>query len=412
MLTKIYPYACLNIDCTWSQWFTGLRRALYTTEHRSDLTEKVCRLFSPSDNVIVTMCVRTAFDLFLEAINLPKGSEVVISSITIPEMTRIIRKHCLIPVPVDINIESLVTPVDRVEKAISSRTRLIVISMLYGVTFDLTEISKLAKKKGIWLLEDSAECYAGNRINENTCADATVISFGPIKTATAFGGGVIVVRDQKLLGQMKAIHAQYPVQSNKLYLEKVIRYLLGKVLLNSTTVNYILRPLLLQINYDYKKRVVKLMRGFPPSTGLEIYRFQPCAGLLSFLYYRLSTIDEHQLLTSMNKLNLATDILTEGGIKVPGHLTSRKVFWLYPVVVPDASKAYTLLNNAGIDAYRGISQLNKIDPPVGSSYEEPAETNKMFENLLYFPLHKDVPEKDVREICAKAVELLKPKPKI
>ena len=412
MFTKVYPYACLNIDCTWTQWFTGLWRALYTSEHRSDLTEKICRLFSPSENVIVTMCVRSAFDLFLGAINLPKGSEVIITSISIPEMTRIIRKHCLIPVPVDVKIDSMITPVDRVEKAINQRTKLIVISMLYGVTFDLTEISNLAKKNGILLLEDSAECYAGNQINENECADATVISFGPIKTATAFGGGVIVVRNSKILSKMKAIHAQYPIQPNNLYISKVLRYSVGKILLNSTTVNKLLRPILLQLNIDYKKQVVKLMRGFAPSTGLEIYRFQPCAGLLSFLHYRLSASNETELLHSMEKLHLATDILTQGGLQVPGHLTRRKVFWLYPVVVPDATKAYSLLNNAGIDAYRGISQLNKIDPPVGSSYEQPEETNKMFKNLLYFPLHKDVPEKHVREICLKAAELLNPRPKI
>ena len=412
MLTRIYPYACLNIDCSWSQWLVGLRHALYSSEDRLVLQDKLSRLFSQSDNVIITMCVRTAFDLFLLGLDLPKGSEVIISSITIPEITRILRKHCLIPVPVDINTSTLITPASRVAEAVNSRTRLIVISMLYGVTFDLTEISEIAKKHNLPLFEDSAECYSGNKVDANECADASVLSFGPIKTATAFGGGVIIVRNSGLLSKMKAIHAKYPIQHNSTYLKKVLRYSLGMLLLNSTHMNYIVRPTLLQLNVDYKKKVVGLMRGFPASTGLDIYRFQPCVGLLSFLHWRLANINEVKLLQSMEKLHTATSMLTQNNITVPGHKTHRKVFWLYPVVVRDAVKAYEDLNRAGIDAYKGISQLNKVDPPVGSSYKVPEETNKMFSNLLYFPLHKDVPEKQVREICAKAAEILNPNPKL
>ena len=36
----------------------------------------------------------------------------------------------------------------------------------------------------------------------------------------------------------------------------------------------------------------------------------------------------------------------------------------------------------------------------------------MFENLLYFPLHKDVPLNDVRAICKTAVDLLRSEPKL
>lgn len=412
MFKKVYPYACLNIDCTWPQWFKALGKAIYTTENRAEVSRKISGLFSNQDNVIVTVCIRTAFDLFLTALDLPKGSEVVITSINIPEMTRILRKHCLIPVPVDVHVDNMVTPSDRVEKAITPKTRLIIIAMLYGVTFDLSDISKIAKKHNLPLFEDCSECYSGNSFRGSPFADVTTLSFGPIKTATAFGGGVVIVRNSKLLGQMRAIHASYQVQPSSAYLLKVLRYSLGKIALNSTSINCAIRPVLSQLNIDYKKYVVKLMRGFPPSTGLEIYHFQPCAGLLSFLYWRLENINENDLIMSMSKIHDGTRILTDGGLIVPGSKSDRKMYWLYPVVVDDATKAYSKLNKAGIDAYRGVSQLNKIDPPVGSSYAQLEETNKMFANLLYFPLHKDVPEKQLREICMKAVELLKPDPKL
>jgi hypothetical protein len=86
----------------------------------------------------------------------------------------------------------------------------------------------------------------------------------------------------------------------------------------------------------------------------------------------------------MGKLREGTKILTDGDVFVPGFKSDRKVFWLYPVVVKDAAKAYGLLNFNGIDAYRGISQLNKIDPPVGNSYSDIPETKKCLKIYCIF----------------------------
>ena len=412
MSGKIYPYGCLNIDCSWSEWLCGIQKSLYATENRAVLSQRISSLFSRTDNVIVTLCVRTGFDCFLSALDLPKGSEVLITSINIPEMTRILRMHGLIPVPIDVNVDTLVTPVDRLEAAITPRTALIVVAMLYGVTFDITEISKVAKRFALPLFEDCAECYSGNGFVGSELADATCLSFGPIKTSTAFGGGVIIVRNERILRRMREIHESYPIQSPKVYFQKILKYSLGMMITNSTTINFFARILFAKLKIDYKIYVVKIMRGFPTSTGLEIYHFQPCTGLLSFLAWRLSLVNESDLLNSMEKLRKGTDILTAGNITVPGFLTQRKVFWLYPIIARDAVKDCKILNDSGIDAYKGISQLNKIDPPIGSSFAEITETEKMFSTLLYLPLHKDVPEKEIEAMCHKVVELLRPEPKI
>lgn len=107
ILMKLYPYACLNIDCTWADWLRGLRRAIHTSENRNELLFQLHRLFTKEDNAIVTVSVRTILDLYLLAKNFPKGSEVLMSAVNIPELTKIIRFHGLIPVPVDINIDTL-----------------------------------------------------------------------------------------------------------------------------------------------------------------------------------------------------------------------------------------------------------------------------------------------------------------
>ncbi|HCK72012.1 MAG TPA: aminotransferase DegT, partial [Planctomycetaceae bacterium] len=51
------------------------------------------------------MClsVRTGFDLLFQALNLPAGSEVLVSALTIDGMLRVIEEHDLVAVPVDLD---------------------------------------------------------------------------------------------------------------------------------------------------------------------------------------------------------------------------------------------------------------------------------------------------------------------
>ncbi len=53
------------------------------------------------------LSVRTAFDLYLKALDLPRGSRVVCSALTIPDMVTIFEAHGLVLVPVDLDPDTL-----------------------------------------------------------------------------------------------------------------------------------------------------------------------------------------------------------------------------------------------------------------------------------------------------------------
>lgn len=53
------------------------------------------------------LSVRTAFDLYLKTLKLPRGSLVICSALTIPDMVTIFEEHGLVPVPVDLDPETL-----------------------------------------------------------------------------------------------------------------------------------------------------------------------------------------------------------------------------------------------------------------------------------------------------------------
>lgn len=64
------------------------------------------------------LSVRTAFDLYLKALKLPRGSVVICSALTIPDMVTIFEEHGLVLVPVDINPDTLAPEPGALEAAV------------------------------------------------------------------------------------------------------------------------------------------------------------------------------------------------------------------------------------------------------------------------------------------------------
>src|SRR5690606_37140318 len=81
--------------------------------------------WGPSGDALACLSVRTGFDLLLQALQLPPGSEVLLSAITIADMARIIQAHGLVPVPVDLDPETLQVCSARLETLLSPRTRML-----------------------------------------------------------------------------------------------------------------------------------------------------------------------------------------------------------------------------------------------------------------------------------------------
>ena len=119
---------------------------------RCSVPQRSCRdqiedNWSARDDSLVCLSVRTGFDLLLQALDLPAGSEVLMSALTIDGMVRVVREHGLVPVPVDVEIDTLAPSMDALERAVNSRTRLIVVAHLFGGQVDLSAIREFSKKQ-------------------------------------------------------------------------------------------------------------------------------------------------------------------------------------------------------------------------------------------------------------------------
>lgn len=79
---------------------------------------------------------------------------------------------------------------------------------------------------------------------------------------------------------------------------------------------------------------------------------------------------------------------------MPGHKVKSRTFWLFPILAPKNTKEFVneVLNKTGIDVYKGATQLQVISPVNGSNIEGLDKTKAFFNNFLYIPINKGVPE--------------------
>ncbi len=101
----------------------------------------------------------------------------------------------------DVDLHTHVATAKSIEKALTPRTKAVVVVHLYGYVADMPEIAALCREKGVILIEDTAQAI-GAEIDgrkAGTFGDMSIFSFHSHKNLTTLGeGGMVWIRDRKL----------------------------------------------------------------------------------------------------------------------------------------------------------------------------------------------------------------------
>jgi dTDP-4-amino-4,6-dideoxygalactose transaminase len=136
----------------------------------------------------------SALHLALLAANIGLGNEVITIPFTFVATVAAIRYTGARPVFVDIDPRSYTIDVNRIEGAITDRTKAILPVHLYGQAADMEPILDIARRYGLVVIEDAAQAhgaeYKGRRVG--SIGDLACFSFYPGKNLGAYGEGGIV----------------------------------------------------------------------------------------------------------------------------------------------------------------------------------------------------------------------------
>ncbi|MCC6616422.1 MAG: DegT/DnrJ/EryC1/StrS family aminotransferase [Anaerolineae bacterium] len=143
----------------------------------------------------------SALKILLRAYEIGEGDEVIIPANTFVATAAAVTFAGARPVLVDIKPGTYNIDVDKIEAAITERTRAIMPVHLYGIPVDMDPLLEIAKKHNLIVIEDTAQghgaLYKGRRAG--SFGDAAGFSFYPAKNLGAAGdAGAIVTDDEQI----------------------------------------------------------------------------------------------------------------------------------------------------------------------------------------------------------------------
>lgn len=148
--------------------------------------------------VAVNTCT-SALHLALLVAGVKPGDEVITAPLNNIGDFQAIAMAGAKPVFCDIKEENLGIDPDKIEPLIRPETKVIIVLHYSGIPCDIDKIFKIAKKRGLRVIEDAAHAVGtrikGKRIG--SYGDLACFSFDAIKTLTCIDGGAMVVNNQK-----------------------------------------------------------------------------------------------------------------------------------------------------------------------------------------------------------------------
>jgi perosamine synthetase len=141
----------------------------------------------------------------LAAAGVGHGDEVIVPPLTMASTAFCVLHAGAVPVFADVHPETWTLDPRSVAERITSRTKAIIPVSLYGLTADMDPLMELAKKHGLFVLEDDAECFLGyykGRI-AGGIAHASSFSFQSSKHISCGEGGMITTNDEELATKIR-----------------------------------------------------------------------------------------------------------------------------------------------------------------------------------------------------------------
>ena len=189
-----------GVDATLDGWLTAGR-------YSKDLERELARYFGSRFSFLVNSG-SSANLLAFYALTSPKlldraikpGDEIITVAAGFPTTINPMIQFGCIPVFVDVEIPNYNIKALDIEKAISPKTKAIMIAHALGNPFDLKTVMDIAKKYNLWVIEDDCDSLGATYDGKNTgtFGDLATLSFYPAHHITMGEGGAVLVNNPNL----------------------------------------------------------------------------------------------------------------------------------------------------------------------------------------------------------------------
>jgi perosamine synthetase len=208
------------IECIRTGWISSKGRFV-------DQFEEKFASYVGTRHAIAVSSGTAALHLALAALDIQPGDEIIMPTFTMIACANVAKYLGAKPVLVDSEISTWNINTNRIEEKITNKTKAIVVVHIYGHPADMDPIMKIAKKHGLYVVEDAAEAhgaeYKGEKVGR--IGDIGCFSFYANKIITTGEGGMITTNDDEIAEKVKKLRDQgYNLSMRKWLIHDVIGY--------------------------------------------------------------------------------------------------------------------------------------------------------------------------------------------
>jgi len=322
---------CFNAILKSNRWTTTGYHTLEKTQEQ-EFAEKFAK-YNETEYCVLTTGGTTALQIAMEALGIGYGDEVIIPALTWIATATAVLNNSAVPVLVDVDTETLCIDSDKIEEAITKRTKAIIPVHLYGSICDMDKIMEIAKRHNLYVIEDCAQAHGsmwGNR-KVGSIGNIGCFSMQQGKTLSSGEGGAVITTDKRIyskLYQLKTdsrdivedkttlrygdmeVYEKGEIQGNNFCLSEFhcgilncqLKYLDQQHETRLKSVVYLEKELS-KIGYDYQKRLKNVTYPTFYGYAIKIKKSQQISQMVNGLreYMNLGSFFIHQSYPPINK---------------------------------------------------------------------------------------------------------------
>lgn len=169
--------------------------------------EKEFAAWNGNKHAITTNSGTAALHMAIVACGCGTGDEVIVTAYSWSSSATCILQHSCIPVFVDIDFDTINIDPEKIEKAITPKTKAIIAVHLHGLPAEMDKILAIAKKHNLKVIEDACQAhgakYRGRKVG--TWGDCAAFSFNQNKCLCSGEGGMFVTDNPEMLEAARSL---------------------------------------------------------------------------------------------------------------------------------------------------------------------------------------------------------------
>jgi perosamine synthetase len=343
---------------------------------------------------VATCTGRNGMELILDVLGIREGDEVIVPAYTLKDLVLLMGEKGIRPVLVDVDRDTFNMDPAEVEERITSRTRAIMATHIFGVPCEIEKIRKIAGRHSLKVIEDCAHAagasFKGKKLGSS--GDAAFFSFEMIKPLNTFGGGMVTTNDERLAENIRDRIGGYKASSWRV-LKRVLSMCAENAVIQSPLFPPLVRVFL--ANKDAFTRIYHRLHRGSRSERSRYSNLQAFIGLKQLEQLgdgNARRAASAKKLTKLLRGNVHLQECPDGG---------ERIYYFYVIRadgVKPAERIREEMVERGVDA--GVGEEITDDCSLLAGYEgDHPVTRALYKKNIQLPMHDGLSGDDVRSIA-------------